>query len=240
MTRLVLGSTQAASLAGPVRVPDPGCDLRQFEPVSDGLVLAAIDRAERHGEQEGESARIRVIADHLGFLHGHGTTRGLRPNIDALIEAGDLLPLRAGANARWVVTDGGRRRVARELQAGEIVLPEAPQHRVWRHARENATRRIGGFREQFRQALDDAESVRKAEQVDSDAWFGLAQRLLQICWQLGSATYCLNEWREPQDACVDIDDYHTPGDDALDPEELYRRQKTRVGRRQTRDWQDPQ
>ena len=142
-------STQAASLAGPVRVPDPGCDLRQFEPVSDGLVLAAIDRAERHAEQEGEGAGTRVIADHLGFRHGFRTKRGLRPHIDALIEAGDLLRLGSGANARWVVADGGRRRVARGFQAGEIVLSEAPQHRVWWHARENVTRRISGFREQF-------------------------------------------------------------------------------------------
>jgi hypothetical protein len=40
----------------------------------------------------------------------------------------------------------------------------------------------------------------------SDAWFALARRFEKQCERLGSATYCLQEWPEPDDASADIDD----------------------------------
>jgi hypothetical protein len=51
--------------------------------------------------------------------------------------------------------------------------------------------------------------------VRSDRWFELARRLRGACWSLGSATYCLYEWAEPDDARADIDDYRDPADQQL-------------------------
>lgn len=49
----------------------------------------------------------------------------------------------------------------------------------------------------------------------SDAWFSIAERLQAACWRVGSATHCLREWREPDDARVDVDDRCDAGDDML-------------------------
>jgi hypothetical protein len=236
--RSVPEENQATSLAGLESSDGSERALRQFASVSDGLVLAAIDRAERHGEHESKGVRICVIADHLGFLCDYRAKRGLSLRIDTLIGAGELVCTYPGKIGRWKVTDSGRQRIAQEFQAGKIHLPEAPQHRIWRCAREDATRRISEFYEEARQALGDAEGLLDSERGDSDAWFALAQRLRQTCWQLGSATFCLNEWAEPDDDYADIDDCQTAGDDDLDLEEQHRRQRMRLGRRQTRNWQE--
>src|SRR6204780_6026641 len=63
-------------------------ELGRFEPVSDALVLAAVERAERHREREGEGVMMSDIAEHLGFVHGSGATRRPRPQIDGLIAGG--------------------------------------------------------------------------------------------------------------------------------------------------------
>lgn len=106
------------------------------------------------------------------------------------------------------ITSAGRRALAQARTAGEwIELPESPQHRRWRHARSVAGERIDGFRQQVRAALDEARRLLDTEQVPSDTWFGLAGRLKTECWQLGSATYCLREWPEPDDARADVDKF---------------------------------
>jgi hypothetical protein len=186
--------------------------LRRFEPVSDALVLAAVERAERHREREGEGVLMSDLAEHLGFVHGSWTWRRLRPQLEALISAGLLARSRRHGVVVWELTSSGRRRVEQARKAGEgLVLPEAPQHRAWRHARATATARIDGFRDAFRCALVEGESLFDAEQTPSDAWFALAKRLQWECWQLGSATHCLREWAEPHDAKPDVDDRSEPG-----------------------------
>jgi hypothetical protein len=60
-----------------------------------------------------------------------------------------------------------------------------------------------GFASQVHDALDEAGRLLDTGQGDSDVWFGLAGRLKKGCWQLGSATYCLQEWPEPDDARAD-------------------------------------
>jgi hypothetical protein len=65
--------------------------LRRFEPVSDELVLAAVERAERHRERQDEGVMMGDIVEHLGFVHGSWTTRRLRPQIEAFIAAGLLV-----------------------------------------------------------------------------------------------------------------------------------------------------
>jgi hypothetical protein len=132
-------------------------ELGRFEPASDALVLAAVERAARHREREREGVMMSDIAEHLGFVHGSWTSRRLRPQFDALIAEGSLARSRRHGVLVWELTDDGRRRLDRMRRAGEVeALPEAPQHRAWRHARAAAGERIDGFRAQAREALDEA------------------------------------------------------------------------------------
>ena len=66
--------------------------------------------------------------------------------------------------------------------------------------------RIEGFCQQVPAALDEAGRLLDTWQGDSDVWFGLAGCLKTECWQLGSATYCLRKWPEPDDARADVDE----------------------------------
>jgi hypothetical protein len=215
---------------------DRGDELRRFEPVSDGLVLAAVDRAERHRERKDEGVMMSDIAEHLGFVHGSWTTRRLRPQIEAFIAAGLLVRSRRHGVVVWGLTSSGRRRVEQAIGAG--VLPESPQHRVWRHAQALAAERIGGLGEQVRRVLEETIEALDAEGAGSDAWFALAERLELACGQLGSATYCLSEWAEPDDASADVDDRTEPGDEQIDPDELGGVRYRRGGRRNVWKWAD--
>jgi hypothetical protein len=49
---------------------DRGGELSRFEPVSNELVLAAVERAERHRGREGEGVMMSDVAEHLGFVYG--------------------------------------------------------------------------------------------------------------------------------------------------------------------------
>ena len=215
---------------------DPDGELRRFEPVSDDLVLAAVGRAERHRGREGEGVMMSDIAAHLGLVHGSWTTRRLRPQIDAFIAAGLLVRSRRHGVVIWGLTSNGRRRTKRgDASTG---LPESPQHRVWRHARTLAAEKIDGLRAQVRDALEDAPGVLDADGVRSDVWFALAERFQSACSQLGSATYCLSEWAEPDDASPDVDDRTEPGDETIDPEDLGGVRYRRGGRRNVWKWAD--
>jgi hypothetical protein len=217
-----------------------GSELGRFEPVSDAIVLAAVERAKRHREREGEGVMISDIAEHLGFVHGSWTTRRLRPQIDTLIAEGSLTRSRRHGVVVWELTAVGRGGLERTRRAGEVEeLPEAPQHRAWRHARATAGERIDGFRAQAREALEDAAMLLDAADARSDAWFGIAERLQAACWRVGSASHCLREWREPDDARPDVDDRCDTGDDMLDSEELGGARYRRTGRRGVWRWPKP-
>lgn len=215
-------------------------ELGRFEPVSDAHVLAAIERAECHREREREGVMMSDIAEHLGFVHGSWTTRRLRPQLDALIAEGSLARSRRHGVVVWELTAVGRGGLERTRRAGEVEeLPEAPQHRAWRHARATAGERIDGFRAQAREALEEAAMLLDSEDAGSDAWFGIAERLRAACWRVGSATHCLREWREPDDARPDVDDRCDTGDERFDSEELGRVRYRRTGRRGVLRWPKP-
>jgi hypothetical protein len=215
-------------------------ELGRFEPVSDALVLAAVERAERHREREGEGVMMSDIAEHLGFVHGSWTTRRLRPQLDALIAEGSLARSRRHGVVVWELTAVGRGGLERTRRASEVEeLPEAPQHRTWRHARATAGDRIDGFRTEAREAVEDAAMLLYAEDPHSDAWFGVAERLQTACWRVGSATHCLREWHEPDDGRPDVDDRCDTGDDLLDSEELGHVRYRRTGRRGVWRWPKP-
>jgi hypothetical protein len=215
-------------------------ELGRFEPVSDAVVLAAIERAECHREREREGVMMSDITEHLGFVHGSWTTRRLRPQLDALIAERLLARSSRHGVVVWALTEAGRGQLERMRRAGEVeALPEAPQRRAWRHARATTGERIDGFRKEAREALEDAAMLLDAEDAPSDAWFGIAERLQASCWRVGSATHCLHEWREPDDGRPDVDDRCDTGDDRLDSEELGPVRYRRAGRRGVWRWPKP-
>jgi hypothetical protein len=66
-------------------------ELRRFEPVSDELALAAVDRAEQHRRGvEREWVTLSELTEHLGFVRTGWTTRQLRPQLAALVADGLL------------------------------------------------------------------------------------------------------------------------------------------------------
>ena len=144
-------------------------DLRPFESVSDAQILAAIHRAEVHDEHD--HASRSEIAAHLGFVHNSWTTRRLRPQLDALRSAGRVRDVRRYGLDLLALTDAGRRALAQARSAAEVVLPESPQHRKWRHSRTLAGERIDGFRQALRASLAEAGVLLDAERALSRTEF---------------------------------------------------------------------
>lgn len=214
---------------------------RPFEPPSDALILAAVDRAERHRPPhlvEVPGVLFAEVVEHLGLVHSPWTTRRVRPHVERLHEAGLLGRSRRDGSYKWSLMPAGRRRLAAARRKGDLgELPESPQHRAWREAREEAKRRIGGLRDDVQKALRDGDALLDVEHVvGSDAWFDVADRLKQACWRLGSATHCLYEWSEPDDRRVDIDELRDAADKTLGRDERARRRQLRAGRRNTWSW----
>jgi hypothetical protein len=212
---------------------------RRFEPVSDELILAAVERAQRHREREREGVGWPDVVAHLGFVHGSWTTRRLRPQLDALLAEDALSCARRQGFVVWGVTGAGRQRLARARRAGKVgELPESPQHREWRKARTLSEERIDGFRDELRAVLAQAGALLEDEMAWSDAWFELGRRLARVSWRLGSAAYCLREWPEPGDAKADVDDGSGPGDERLARHARRRLRVLRTGRRNTGNWHE--
>lgn len=179
-------------------------DLCRVEPVSDAQILAAIDRAEVHDEQD-DTSRADIAA-HLGFAHNSWTTKQLRPQIDALKAAGRIRDVRRNGLDLLALTAAGRRALEKARSTGGAILPESPQHRKWRHSRAMADDRIEGFREALRASITEVGALLDSQDSPSDAWFEFGKRLSAECKRLGSATYCLFEWAEPDDARADVDE----------------------------------
>lgn len=126
-------------------------DLHPFESVSDAQLLAAISRAEVHDRQD--DASRSDIAAHLGFMHNSWTTRRLRPQLDALRSVRRVRDVRRCGLNLLALTTAGRRALGQARSAGEVTLPESPQHRIWRHSRTLAHERIDEFRQVLRGSL---------------------------------------------------------------------------------------
>jgi len=179
-------------------------DLGRVELVSDAQILAAIDRAEVHDKQD--DASRADIAAHLGFVHNSWTTKQLRPQLDALRATGRIRDVRRNGLDLLALTAAGRRALEKAQSTGAVILPESPQHRKWRHSRKMARDRIDGFREALQASMAEVGALLDAEQTPSDAWFEFGKRLGAECKRLGSATHCLLEWTEPDDARADVDE----------------------------------
>lgn len=176
--------------------------------ISDELVLAATDRATRHQRRDdGTGVLLSRIKEHLGLPRHGWSTRRLLPQLEVLQAAGQVKCSRRQSVNLWALTSTGRERLDAARATGEIgQLPESPQHRQWREARTTASERIGEFRDGLRCTLEETTRLLEANgHPSSDAWFELTERLQRACWQLGSATHCLTEWTEPDDAKADVD-----------------------------------
>jgi hypothetical protein len=180
---------------------------RRYEPVPDELVLAAIDRADRHSRSARRELGVswQQLVSHLGFVHNSWTTRNLRPQVDALIA--DRLVTKSKAHSRlwWKLTEAGRRRVAQARRAGEPALPPSPQRRLWREYQSLAREEIGRVREDVGRELDDALRLLNEGKGDSEVWRSIGKSLAVECSRLASAVFCLNEWAEPDDENPDRD-----------------------------------
>ena len=181
------------------------------------LVLAAIERAElqriKHDDLAPHRPRpaqpgvlLATVKEHLGLAAGGWTTIRLRPIWQALEDAGLIEQSRLRGSHVWTLTAAGQQRLDATRKAGRLgALPESPQHRHWREARDIAGERIGEFRERLRRVLDEAIGMLDAQkQPDSDAWHTLNGRLRLACERLEAASYCLNEWPEPDESVPDV------------------------------------
>jgi DNA-binding PadR family transcriptional regulator len=174
--------------------------------VTDDMILAAIERAERHRNPKSTPGiSLPTLKEHLGVPHHGGTTRRLRPQLKTLEDAGLIEQYRRNGPDAITLTDMGQRRL--DVVRGEITLPEAPQHQAWREARHAASERIAEFRRDLRGTLDEAIALLEADhEADSNTWFEFSERLRHTSRLVASAIYCLREWPEPDDSQLDTDD----------------------------------
>jgi hypothetical protein len=220
-------------------MPDRDRDQRKkAEPPSEELILAAVERAVRHRKSDALEVPVWAILEHLAVSSRSGEARHVRSRLRLLRAAGALRRGRRHGVPVWTLTPAGRRRLAAaELAGSALSLPESPQHRAWRRARTAAAEEIERFRRDLAEALDESGELLDAEPpAHSDAWFELAERLRRSAWVLASATHCLLEWTEPDDAEADVDDHAEPGDERIAAPERAARRARRSGRRNVTLW----
>lgn len=198
-------STASADVRVPVRKVE-SCELGPYRPVSELQVLAAVERSQRHLDK----VFRRDVAEHLGFTNSGATTRRLRPQLESLRDDGSLASERLNRLSEiWTITRRGRGRLAAARRRGAIEpLPESPQHRTWRHARETAFDCLEDACGEVLAALAEADDVLgggESRPGDSTRHFEVGERLERRFSRLGIAIHCLHEWPEPDDARRDVD-----------------------------------
>ncbi|MBS1885624.1 MAG: hypothetical protein JSU06_00375 [Actinobacteria bacterium] len=180
--------------------PDrPRIESRPYRSVSDLTLLAAVERAGRHTRHPDKGAIARL----LGFDFSGPVSRSLEKQLRGLRERGALRSETVYRHRRedWFLTEEGGRRL--EQGRGEAeALPESPEHRQWRAARDLAAGQLDEVVGSVLAALGGAESaIRTRATGDLGATdLALLQRLLR--WRLdrlGVVLYCLRDWPEPDD-----------------------------------------
>ena len=78
----------------------------EIDRIPDALLLAAVKRAVLHRDVQ-EGVPHWVVADHLALTRGAGTTRRLRPQLEALDAVGLLEHSRLYGRTVWKVTPKG-------------------------------------------------------------------------------------------------------------------------------------
>ncbi|MGP0103600.1 MAG: hypothetical protein ACLPUT_18505 [Solirubrobacteraceae bacterium] len=177
------------------------------EVVPDPLVLAALDRAERHSNHDRGGVMVATLYDHLGVRKASAAARRVREQVGVLVEAGSVERARRNGVAVVVLTAAGRRRLAQTQRAGKIPeLPESPQHRKWREAHDRAEVEVERFVQQAQEAIEEAVDLLDGlagltpHRPTSEALLASRERLHGAMFLAASATYCVYEWPEPDDA----------------------------------------
>jgi len=205
--------------------------------ITDAMVLAAVERAVRHEPKQ--PVPVWAVYEHLGLARRSGAARRVHAQLVAL-DGASLMRGRRHRVETWTLTASGKRRLSQLRTRGELPeLPESPQHRKWRRARELAQRHFEALWMALMDEVDRADELLALREVpgpSSDVWYELAERLQTACRRLGSAAYCLFEWREPDDARADVEDHSGPSDDGYDADERGKRRARRIGRRNVRLW----
>jgi hypothetical protein len=203
-------------------------------------VLAAVERAGRHQPNHGSAVPAWAILEHLELRPRSAPARHVRTRLRALQAAGSLECTRRHSVPTWELTHAGRRLLRRAASAGELpALPESPQHRAWRNARTAAAQELERFRRLLRERMQQATALLDVDPPPhSDAWFELAEELQRGCRRVASASHCLYEWNEPDDASADLDAHVEPGDRLSAPAQRKLRQARRGGRRNILLWDD--
>ncbi len=174
------------------------------EEVSDDLILAAVERVERHSARRG--ATMSLIRDHLGLPQRSGAGRKVRVRVLALADTGVLEHLRRHGRDLWTPTSAAKGRLRRAKGIADE-LPESPQHQRWARAHRLAEQEMDRFEASLRSSLEEAAALLDADTLaPSDAWFALSRRLEHRARRLGSAIHCLHEWAEPSDDAPDLDE----------------------------------
>ncbi|HUB73989.1 MAG TPA: hypothetical protein VL979_08140 [Solirubrobacteraceae bacterium] len=174
---------------------------------SDEQLLAAIDRAQRHNRSR-RGAALSAVKEHLGLPHHGWSTRQLRPQLDRLLAGGQIEQTKHLSFIVWTLTATGHGRLGVLRRAGKTpVLPESPQHRIWRESHTQARQRIDDYRAGLHERLTAAIALLEDTEANSQAWIETSNRLAFACERLASVIYCAGEWPEPND---DTSDQHTP------------------------------
>ncbi|HTU78249.1 MAG TPA: hypothetical protein VMF09_05760 [Solirubrobacteraceae bacterium] len=215
------------------RAPAPGWP-------SDELVLAGVERAERHDARASRAVPVWTILEHLDVRRRSHVARHVAARLVALAQEGWLARSRRHGVLTWTLTPAGERRLADARRAERLpALGESPQHRAWRNARTAAAQEIERFSGDVRELLERAASLLERDPAPhSDAWLELGEALQRACRCVASASYCLREWAEPDDALADVDERIDPTDEQLAPDERARRRARRAGRRNIRLWDE--
>ena len=205
------------------------------------LVLAAVERAENHRGGEPAAVPVWTILEHLDVARRSAAARRARSQLEALCVTGRLACSRRHGVLTWQITDSGRRQLRRARRSDRApVLPESPQHRAWHNAHTAAGQEIERFRADLHDRLREAMLLLDTEpRPHSDAWLELAEELSHSCRLVGSASHCLYEWAEPDDANADVDDGVDPGDERLGRDALAHLRALRAGRRNIALWRRP-
>jgi DNA-binding PadR family transcriptional regulator len=170
--------------------------------IPDETVLAAVSRAQLHTDRS-EGVPLPRIKQHLGLRHIGWTTQQLRPQLDRLVADGLLRYEWRRSKHTWKITPPGKRRASPFTE-----LPESPQHSAWRRGRVLAEQEI---KRVWTRALDSVEAAEGAVnnltkvKPTSRTYRELGAQLRGAFEDLASATYCLNEWAEPDDQQADVE-----------------------------------
>jgi len=208
--------------------------------IPDDLLLAALERAERHDQRTGRPDW--AILEQLDIPRRSGKARDVKRQLLALVERGLLEQGRSRGVALFLLTAKAKRRLRRRGPEVTDLLPESPQHKTWRSARDFAELEEERLHLSLRKTLEEAMGMLDemtmpiAPGPSSDAWFEVAARLRHALWRQGSMRYCLFEWAEPDDARPDIDEHADPSDAEFSEAERKRRRARRSGRRNVRLW----